>query len=391
MSRTPLIALPLLALLPLLACAPLEGDADGGDGQLDAGAPGDDAGALPDAGDADGGEPPYDGGEPDGGGELPPPPTLSVTGSVIDFQSRAPVEGAATLSPLGILPPPGVSVQGADFTLTDVAGNSIFTLLAGAPGYRSTISLPVAVDAEDVSGVTVEALGSAWLTDAADTFGVTLQAGTSVVVARTIAGDGGAVTGIPAASFRLNGAAPAYGPYFLNGQRQPDDGLTATSASGYVLFFNVPPGEVLIEDSPGSAWTLISPTAQATADTATRVDVLAEEGELELPVDVDFQDDIIPLLVEKGCAYCHSGNGIGRDLGNLTLDASPNLIYSEMTQEVSDNYDTKRVDLENPEASVLLVVPTTGSPLHPIQMFQGYADPDYRTMLSWIIDGAPRN
>lgn len=379
----------------VVGCAPSIGAGDGGDDDGGAEAP------LPDAGD-----PPNDGGPgdddagpggddagvaPDGGPPPPPPPTLSVTGTVIDFVTRAELTVSASVSPIDILPPPAVQVTGADFTLTDVAGNSIFRLLVGAVGYRSTFSQPLQVAEADLSAVTVEAASAAFIADAAQQFGVTVAAGTGVVIARAVDQYGAPVEGVPAGAFYVNDAAPVAGPYFLNAQRQPDDALTATSTSGYALFFNVSPGDVTISESPTSSFALASIAAPVDSDTATRLDVRAEAGEFVLPVNVDFATDVIAVFENKGCADCHSGGGVGFDLGNLTLDASPNLIYNEVTSELSPNYGVARVNLADPEASLLLYVPTTGPNIHPIQMFYGYSDPDYLTLLSWITDGAPRD
>lgn len=388
------VALTTLTFLLLLTagCAPPAIDdggvaADGGVDNEDGGAPPGDDDAGP-QGDDDAGLP----NEDDAGISPPgPPPTLTVTGTVIDFATRAQLTGAATVSPVDILPPPTVEMSGANFTLTNVAGYSVFRLLAGAVGYRSTFSQPVQVGEANISAVTVEAVSTAFVQDAAAEFGVTIAAGTGIVFARAVDENGAAVSGVPGSAFHVNGAAPVAGPYFLDAQRQPDAGLTSTSASGYALFFNVAVGDVTIDASPTSSYALASVPAPVEGDTATRTNVRAEAGEFELPPNVSFDDDVVPVFTSKGCTDCHSGGGIGFDLGGLMLDAGRNLTYRELTEELSPTYGVPRVNTVDPEASLLLHVPTTGPDIHPIQMFVGYSDPDYLTLLSWITDGALQN
>src|SRR5205085_4289763 len=65
-------------------------------------------------------------GEPLGG-------SRTVTGKVVDFQSGTAVDGAASVSTSGVVPPPKVTVRGADFTIDGVPDNSTFQILASVP------------------------------------------------------------------------------------------------------------------------------------------------------------------------------------------------------------------------------------------------------------------
>ena len=110
------------------------------------------------------------------------------------------------------------------------------------------------------------------------------------------------------------------------------------------------------------------------------------------PTMVSFSRDVVPIFARRGCQSCHSGNGIGKDLGNLTLDGSTKLIYRELTVEISPNYGVVRVDLKSPADSLVLVLPTTGAPAHhPVQVFADASDADYQTILRWIEQGAKQN
>src|SRR5262245_21347873 len=59
--------------------------------------------------------------------------SLTVSGTVNDFQTSAAVAGAASLSTTGLLPPPRITVQGSEFTLDGVPENSAFQILASVP------------------------------------------------------------------------------------------------------------------------------------------------------------------------------------------------------------------------------------------------------------------
>jgi ribonuclease BN (tRNA processing enzyme) len=90
---------------------------------------------------------------------------------------------------------------------------------------------------------------------------------------------------------------------------------------------------------------------------------------------------------------CHSGNGPGKDLGNLTLNGGAPKVYTELTVEISPNFGTTRVDKTTPEKSLVLTMPSAESPPdpHPNVTFTGPTDADYMTILAWIKEGAKNN
>lgn len=103
---------------------------------------------------------------------------------------------------------------------------------------------------------------------------------------------------------------------------------------------------------------------------------------------LSYEQDVYPLFESRNCVQCHSGGGPGKDDGGLMLDTGPNPVYRELTEEISPNHGTVRVDLSNPSASLLLALPQGIGP-HGV-FFQDTSDPDYRTILAWIAAGAPR-
>jgi len=101
----------------------------------------------------------------------------------------------------------------------------------------------------------------------------------------------------------------------------------------------------------------------------------------------------VPIFTMRGCENCHSGNSVGADLGDLTLNGSANLIHKELTVEISPTHAKTRVDLAMPEASLVLTMPSLEAPpdAHPNVTFQSPSDPDYLILLAWITEGALEN
>jgi hypothetical protein len=86
---------------------------------------------------------------------------------------------------------------------------------------------------------------------------------------------------------------------------------------------------------------------------------------------------------------CHSGNGIGKQLGGLKLDGSPSSAYKELVEERPNT----RVQTANPENSLVLRYPSREDPpdAHPNITFASAVDPDYLKILVWIREGAKNN
>jgi hypothetical protein len=108
------------------------------------------------------------------------------------------------------------------------------------------------------------------------------------------------------------------------------------------------------------------------------------------PKNVSFTAQVVPIFNKRGCEPCHSGNGIGKDLGNLTLDGSNNLMFKEVAAEMSPDYKRTRVDVKVPAASLVLTLPS-GADAHPVVVFKDTTDPDYQVLRVWIEEGAKFN
>lgn len=319
------------------------------------------------------------------------PAQLAVRGHVVDFASRAELTTTASISAHGLDPAPVVVVDGPRFEISPIPVHSVFHVLAAAPpGHRATYGTVSITDASR-EGVEVAALSEAYLASLATAFAVTPRAARGVLLARAVDATGAPRAGVAAASFAVPDGAS--GPFFLDAQLQPAPAATATSASGWVVFFEVAPGLVGITASPGAAVTLdmaVSPVAPAAATIAA---VVVSDGAPALPTNVSFSQQVRPIFMTRGCENCHSGNGAGRDLGNLTLDGSPQLIHRELTEEFALAPGPKRVDLANPEASTVLTMPSAETPPdgHPNITFTGPTDRDYQLILVWIREGARFN
>lgn len=318
---------------------------------------------------------------------------VKVSGSVRDFRSGDPLEGSVSVSTQGLSPAPTATVTGADYVLDNVISDSVFYVLAGAPPtHRQTFGPAVEVDVDDVPNVDIDVVAEDYLAELSEAFGVTPTAATGVLLVQAVDEAGDPAAGVEGSAI----IAPdgAVGPFFLDENLDPDTTASETSASGWVVFFEVESGLVGLTANEAAGITLemaLTPIAPATVSLATMTFV---DGGVDLPTNVSFSQEVRPIFQLRGCENCHSGSGPGRDLGNLTLDGSVNLIYRELRQELAVTSTTQlRIDLESPEDSLLLTMPSAEDPPdgHPNITFAGPFDPDYLKILVWIREGALEN
>ena len=326
-----------------------------------------------------------DGGEPLGGAR-------TVEGTIVDFETGMPVAGAVSIATSGLSPAPTVTVQGASFTISGVPENSAFQILASVTGtHRQTFSDVIVVGDADLRDVKVTAVSEAFLTTLANGFTLTPTAAKGVLLTHLVDDRGVAKAGVAASNFSLASTTPIT-PRFLAANLAPAPAATATSSSGWAVFFEVAPGVASLRAVTGATVTLDLPVSPIAAGTVTIATVRATDGAVVLPTNVSFSTQIVPIFGPKtsggrGCEACHSGNGPGRDLGGLTLDGGVNPIYKELTTERA------RVVLSAPETSPLLRMPSREDPPdgHPNTTFLSALDPDYLKILVWIREGAKNN
>lgn len=314
-----------------------------------------------------------------------------VDGEVVDFGSGAAVTGSASITTSGLSPAPTITSQGAGFTIDGVPDNSTFHVLASVPpSHRATFSPAVTVETDDLDGVAVYAVSEAFLTSLSTAFGVTPTAGRGVLFARLVDASGAPRAGIDAAAtIAPDGGAAVDGPYYLDAQSMPDAAATTTSASGWVIYFELDPGVAGMAPEATADVTVDMPVSPINAGAVTLANVAVTDGATPLPMNVSFAQQVFPVFSRRGCVACHSGNGPGRDLGDLTLDGSANLVYRELLEE----FPVRRVNGADPSASRVLTMPLLESPPdnHPNVTWTSPFDPDYRLILAWIIEGALDN
>ena len=319
----------------------------------------------------------------------PPGPlggALTVSGDVVDFETGAAISGTATVSTSGLLSPPGVTAQGSSFTITGIPENSAFQILAGAPPtHRSTFSSTVTVIDADLTAIKVPAVSEAFLGRLATSFGVTPTAAKGVLFVRAVDGAGMPKPNVAAATFVLGGGV--IGPKFLDANLAPLPNATATTASGWAVFFEVPAGVVSL-GRPATA-TVDMATSPVNAGVVTLAEATVTDGAQVLPTNVSFLTSVFPTFSARGCVACHSGGGPGKDLGGLHLDGGANLAYRELVEERPNT----RVKLATPEMSLVLTFPSREDPpdRHPNITYASASDPDYLKILVWIREGARNN
>jgi len=328
--------------------------------------------------------------EPDAGGPVVVP-FVAVRGQVTEFGTSNAIAASLEIEVVGLPGSPEVLVDGSEFTINDVPRQSLLSIRVVAQGYRPTLSDAIVVGDADVDGLELSVVSDGYAESLAMEFGVE-QSGNLLIA---MAGDdaGAPLPGLPKAIFELQGAPTANGPFFLAADATPDVGLDATSDSGYVVFQNMPAGQVSLAAAPASAHTIVSSPVQLSAGEVAVRDAIVTPGELELPPNVSLSNDILNIFEARGCVDCHTRDGIGKDLGGLSLDGGTAHILSELTQDPSPRTGQPRVNTATPEASLVLTRPSAEYPadVHPYTTFNGYLDPDYLKILSWIYSGPADN
>lgn len=342
---------------------------------------------------------PDPGANPGTGGSANPggtfaPSSLQVTGQVVDFETGQPLTTSMTMATAALVPPPNVSTMGANYTLDSVPPYSAFFMIAGSPpDHRLTYNAPVSITNAPLTDVTASTVSNTYLGKLKDAFGSGVVAGTATLFVHAVDGNGAAETGVPAAAIAL-GVTGAKGPFFLDAKVQPTANATATSASGWMVYFNVPAGTIKL--AGGTGYSASAADTPAVADDVSILEAKVVKGGTTPPpptTTVSFQNDVVPIFITRGCYNCHSGNGQGRRLGDLVLDGAVMKIYAALTQDISPNFNTTRVNLQFPEKSLVLTMPSYENPpdSHPTVVFTSSSDPDYVKILAWIKAGAKLN
>jgi hypothetical protein len=310
---------------------------------------------------------------------------VTVQGQVVDFQTGAAVDATTDVTVSGLIPLPHVDRQGASFTIANIPENSAFGVLAAAPMHRSTYS-QVVVTASGIDGLKAPVVSEAFVTGLATGFGATPSPSKGIVLLHLVDAMGRPQSGVAAIDFTIAGTA---GPHFLDANMMPAATAIASSASGWVVFFDVPTGLAGLSQRLSAAATIDMASLPAAAGVVTIAEGKVTQGAPVLPSNVSFTTQIVPIFSARGCVNCHAGGGIGKDQGGLTLAGSTNLIFKELLEERVGI----RVNRTTPEKSLVLTMPSPEDPpdAHPNVTFTGPRDPDYLKLLVWIREGAKQN
>jgi hypothetical protein len=329
----------------------------------------------------DGGSTGDDDGGPLGG-------SLTVSGEVVDFQTGTTIDSAASVTTSGLSPAPAVSTTGANFTITAIPENSAFQILAGAPPtHRSTFSASVVVIDADLTGIKAQAVSESYLATLSTAFGVTPTAAKGVLFVKLVNNAGLPQADVPGSQLLVGGGA--IGPKFLDTDLTPQPNATKSSASGYAVFFEVPTGVVSLGVAAAPTVTLEMATSPINPGVITIAEAKVTQGAPTLPTNLSFSQDIVPIFAARGCVACHTGGGVGKDLGGLKLDGGDAAVYRELVEEKPN----LRVNPAAPESSWVLQLPSREDPpdRHPNVTFASPQDPDYVKLLVWISEGALQN
>jgi hypothetical protein len=342
---------------------------------------------------AGGGTDPTTGGSGGSGGVVFAPSALNVSGQLLEFDTQKPLTSSGTMATAALVPSPDVTVSGSSFSLANVPPFSTFFLIAGSPpDHLLTYNVPTTVTDADVTGVNAYVVAASYVDKLRTAFAVTAKAGTATVFVQALDANGKAETGI-AGNDVLLGVSGVSGPFYLDAMMQPAANTASTSASGWLVYFNVPAGTLKLAGANG--YTVQAADTPTVGDAVSLVAAKVTMGTAPTPppTNVSFAQTVMPIFISRGCYNCHSGNGDGRRLGDLVLDGSPQKVWTALVQTISPNFNTTRVNLTTPEKSLVLTMPSYENPpdAHPTVVFTSSADPDYVKILTWIKEGAKNN
>ncbi len=324
-------------------------------------------------------------------GDIPfAPSALNVSGQLMEFDTQKPLSGTGTMATAALIPSPDVTVSGSTFALANVPPYSTFFLIAGSPpDHVLTYNAPTTVTNADVTGVDAFVVASAYLSKLRTAFNVTATAGTATLFVQALDASGKPVASIPSNAV-LVGATGMKGPFYLDAMLQPVANGTSTSASGWMVYFDVPASTIKLAGANG--YTVMAADTPAAGDAVSLIAATITKGTTTTPppTNISFTQTITPIFINRGCYNCHSGNGTGRRLGGLVLDGAPQKIWQALVQDISPNFGTTRVDLADPPKSLVLTMPSYENPpdAHPTVVFTSSSDPDYVKILTWIKEGA---
>ncbi|HEX8950238.1 MAG TPA: hypothetical protein VF945_00265 [Polyangia bacterium] len=321
------------------------------------------------------------------------PSALNVSGQLLELDTQKPLAGSITMATAALVPTPDVTISGSTFALANVPPYATFFLIAGSPpDHLLTYNTPTTVTNADLTGVNAYVVASAYVAKLRSAFGVTAQAGTATVFVQALDSAGKPQAGIPATSVLL-GASGVKGPFFVDSTMQPTANATSTSASGWLVYFDVPAGTLKL--AGGTGYTVQAADTPTVGDAVSLIAATVQKGTSPTPPpsNVSFQTSVMPIFINRGCYNCHSGNGDGRRLGGLVLDNAAQRVWTALVQTISPNFGVTRVNLTDPPKSLVLTMPSYENPpdAHPTVVFTSSSDPDYVKILTWIKEGAKFN
>lgn len=336
-----------------------------------------------------------DGSDDDGAVDNGPPPSFDANGKVVDFETGETLTVSATVQVEGVVPAPRVSNQGSDFNIEGIPPEAaIFLLSIAPPDYANTFNKVIEIKDSDETDLIAEAVKQTYLDNLATIFGVTVDTSKTIFIGRTVDESGAALAAVKDSDFASPEGSPlAEGPFFLDNDRLPDAALTETSASGYFVFFNLEPDPLELKGADDSDFVFSMAVSPAAGGTVTLADVLVRDGDqIVVPVDVSFADDVYPIFARRACDNCHDKKAVGAAIGGLDLaNKKLDKVYDEIVTEPAVAGDALRIDLANPEQSLMITKPGPPAGNHPNLTFLSNADLDLQIIRTWVAEGAKNN
>lgn len=315
------------------------------------------------------------GGDGNGDAQTTPPEVdlVTLSGTVVDYLTGDPV----TVSDIEGVDLSGgeISFEGSTFTVSGILPFSIFRLEVAAPTHETTISALLEVGEEDVDGAVIEIVPPSLVDDAYDS--ADRERSDGLIIATLIdASSGSPMAGVAEDAFSVGEVIR-----FVDTSGAVSRSAPASLDAGIAMLLNVAPGLVsLVSMLPEHVF--IAPQVRVKDSVVTLVNIDVGLEPPPLPTGVTFEDDVVGVFAGRGCMWCHSDGPFWNPPNGFDLNAP-----------MDERYDLvmARVNLEDPEASLLLRKPSFEYPRDNHQIvFANKYDEDRMILEAWILDGSPR-
>src|SRR5262249_50942006 len=157
------------------------------------------------------------------------------------------------------------------------------------------------VISDDVNGVKAYTVAEDFITTIATGFSVTPSAANGILLLHLLDTSGKPKAGVAGSNLVLSNATGGTGPKVLDANRDASN-AAASAATGWVVFFEVPPGVVALGQAANATVGLQMASSPVRGGLVTIANVTVTDGAPPPPTtNVSFSQTIFPIFTARGC------------------------------------------------------------------------------------------